>query len=176
MGGVTTPATSSEPFSRPEHLTDSHIVIGFDSGESSLDIWLVRRAKANQLSGASRTYVICRGETVVGFYAMAAGGIAIDDAPGRLRRNMPDPIPAVVLGRLAVAQSEQGAGLGRALLRDALQRIALASDQVGIALILVHALSERAKRFYLSCGFSESPLDPMVLSARVKDVKDALGD
>lgn len=174
MGDVTTSAPKSEPLSRPEHLNDRHIVAGFDSGEPSLDAWLVRRAKANQSSGASRTYVVCRGETVVGFYALAAGGIAIDQAPSRLRRNMPDPIPAVVLGRLAVARSEQGTGLGRALVRDALQRIALAAEQVGIALILVHALSERAKRFYLASGFSESPLDPMVLSARIKDVGDAV--
>jgi GNAT superfamily N-acetyltransferase len=172
MGDV----TAAAPLSRPEPHADHHVLAGFDSGEPSLDTWLVRRAKANQSSGASRTYVVCRGDVVVGFYALAAGGIAIDQAPTRLRRNMPDPIPAVVLGRLAVARSEQGIGLGRALLRDALQRIAAASDQVGIALVLVHALSETAKRFYLACGFSESPLDPMVLSARTKDIGDATGE
>jgi GNAT superfamily N-acetyltransferase len=171
MGDV----SATEPLSRPEHLADYHDVEGFNCGEPSLDNWLIRRAKANQASGASRTYVVCRGNVVVGFYALAAGGIAIDQAPGRLKRNMPDPIPAVVLGRLAIMRSEQGTGLGRALLRDAMQRIALASEQVGIALVLVHALSEQAKRFYLAAGFSESPLDPMVLSARTKDVSDATG-
>lgn len=168
--------TSKVPLSPPEPLNDSHIVAGFECGEPSLDTWLARRAKGNQLSGASRTYVVCRGETVVGYYALASGGIDLDAAPGRLRRNMPDPIPVVVLGRLAIARSEQGGGLGRALIRDALQRILLAADQVGIALILVHALSERAKRFYLSCGFSESPLDPLVLLARIRDVADARGE
>lgn len=170
MGDV----SAAEPLSRPEHLAGHHDVEGFNCGEPSLDNWLIRRAKANQASGASRTYVVCRGDVVVGFYALAAGGIAIDQAPGRLKRNMPDPIPAVVLGRLAITRSEQGTGLGRALLRDAMQRIALAAEQVGIALVLVHALSEQARRFYLAAGFSGSPLDPMVLSARTKDVRDAI--
>lgn len=171
MGDV----SAVEPLSRPGHLAGHHVLEGFDCGEPSLDNWLFRRAKANQASGASRTYVVCRGDFVVGFYALAAGGIAIDQAPGRLKRNMPDPIPVVVLGRLAITRSEQGSGLGRALLRGAMQRIVLASEQVGIALVLVHALSEQAKRFYLAAGFSQSPLDPMVLGARTKDVSDAIG-
>lgn len=162
------------PLSRPEPLRDDHEVEGFDSGEPALDTWLQRRAKANQVSGASRSYVISRGATVVGYYALASGGIDLDAAPGRLRRNMPDPIPVVVLGRLAIARTEQGRGLGNALLRDALQRVLRASEQVGIALVVVHALSERAKRFYLSCGFRESPLDPMTLLARISDIDDAL--
>jgi GNAT superfamily N-acetyltransferase len=169
--GELTPET---PLSRPELLGEHHIVADFDSGEPTLDMWLMRRAKANQVSGASRTYVVCRGETIVGYYALATGGVDLDAAPGRLRRNMPDPIPVVVLGRLAIARSEQRNGLGRALVRDALYRILLAAEQIGIALILVHALSERAKRFYIDCGFSEALLDPMVLLARTKDVKKAL--
>jgi GNAT superfamily N-acetyltransferase len=168
--------TPEVPLSRPAPLGANHIVDGFDSGEPTLDAWLVRRAKANQMSGASRTYVVCRGETVVGYYALATGGVDLDAAPGRLRRNMPDPIPVVVLGRLAIARSEQGKGLGYALVRDTLHRVLLAAEQIGIALILVHSLSERAKRFYSACGFSLSPLDLMVLLARIKDVKDALGE
>lgn len=162
------------PLSPPEPLRNDHEVEGFDSGEPTLDAWLQRRAKANQASGASRSYVIPRGATVVGYYALASGGIDLDAAPGRLRRNMPDPIPVVVLGRLAIARTEQGRGLGKALLRDALLRVLQASEHVGIALFVVHALSERAKRFYLSCGFRESLLDPMTLLARVRDIDDAL--
>lgn len=119
--------TSKAPLSRPEPLNDSHIVAGVKCGEPSLDTWLARRAKGNQLSGASRTYVVCRGEIVVGYYALASGRVDLDAAPGRLRRNMPDPIPVVVLARLAIAWSEQRGGLGRALIRDALQRILLAA-------------------------------------------------
>jgi GNAT superfamily N-acetyltransferase len=155
-------------------LREDHRIGDFDSGERSLDYWLVRRAKANQVSGASRTYVVRRGAVVVGYCAIASGSIDIDAAPGRLRRNMPDPIPVAVLGRLAVARSEQGHGLGRALLRDALERILRAAEHIGIALILVHALSERAKQFYVGCGFRESPLDPMILLARTKDVGEAM--
>jgi GNAT superfamily N-acetyltransferase len=165
---------SAAPVSAPEPLREDHELGSFDSGEPSLDDWLVRRAKANQVSGASRTYVVRRGDLVVGYYAIASGGIDIDAAPGRLRRNMPDPIPVVVLGRLAVMRPEQGQGLGRALLRDALTRILQAREQIGIALILVHALSEKAKLFYTGCGFRESPLDTMTLLARTKDVEDAV--
>jgi GNAT superfamily N-acetyltransferase len=166
---------SGAPLSAPEGLRADHQLAEFDSGERSLDEWLVRRAKANQVSGASRTYVICRGDVVVGYYDIASGGIDIDAAPGPLRRNMRDPIPVAVLGRLAVVRSEQGHGLGRALLRDALERILRAAQHIGIALILVHALSERAKQFYMGCGFRESSLDPMTLLARTKDVAEAIG-
>jgi GNAT superfamily N-acetyltransferase len=167
--------TATTPLSPPEALREDHETDGFDSGEPTLDNWLVRRARANQASGASRTYVVCRERKVVGYYALASGGIDLDAAPGRLRRNMPDPLPVVVLGRLAIAQSEQGQGLGRAMLRDASTRVLQAAERVGVALLVVHALSDRAKQFYLGCGFKESPLDPMTLMVRVKDLGDARG-
>jgi GNAT superfamily N-acetyltransferase len=166
--------TAAAPLAAPEALRDAHDTDGFDSGEPTLDIWLARRARANQISGASRTYVACRGRTVVGYHALASGGIDLDAAPGGLRRNMPDPLPVVVLGRLAIARAEQGQGLGRALLRDASLRVLQAAERVGVALLVVHALSDRAKQFYLGCGFKESPLDPMTLMTRVKDLGDAL--
>ena len=87
---------------------------------------------------------------------------------------MPDPIPVVVLARLAVATGEQGAGLGRALVRDALFRIRAAAGEIGVAAVLVHALNDDAKRFYLTCGFAESPIAPLILVARLKDVEAAL--
>src|SRR3989338_1924179 len=106
----------------PVPLADRHDVEAFASGAPTLDAWIRRKARANQASGASRTYVLCRGERVVGFYALAAGSVSHDLSPRKLRQNMPDPVPVIVLGRLAVDASEQGNGLGRALLRDGVLR------------------------------------------------------
>src|ERR1051326_7224407 len=105
----------SLPISPPEPLSDDHRIDHFDSGEPVLDDWLQRRARANQASGASRTYVVCETKRVVAYYALSSGAIAQAVVPGRFRRNMPDPIPIVVLARLAVDLNYQGRGLGRAL-------------------------------------------------------------
>jgi len=158
-----------------ELLTARHDVSAFACGAATLDDWLRRRALANQLSGVSRTYAIARSNGVVGYYTLAAGAIAIVEALGRLRRNMPDPIPMVVLGRLAVDRSGQGLGLGRALLRDAVRRSCGAAEAIGIRGILVHALLPAAKRFYEGCGFIESPSDPMTLVVSLNDALAALG-
>jgi GNAT superfamily N-acetyltransferase len=147
----------------PELLANRHDLSVFTSGEPTLDDWLRRRARANQLSGASRTYVLAQVEGVIGYYSLAAGAITVSEAPGRLRRNMPDPIPMAVLGRLAINQAWQGRGLGRLLLRDAVLRTAQASAIVGVRGVLVHALSPAAQRFYETHGFRESPANPMTL-------------
>jgi GNAT superfamily N-acetyltransferase len=160
----------------PEPLTDDHLTDAFSSGAPTLDAWLKRKARANQASGASRSYVLCRDERVVGFYALAAGSVRHDLAPRKLRQNMPDPVPVIVLGRLAIDASEQGNGLGRALLRDAVLRITAAAHEVGIAAILVHALNDRAKAFYLEAGFAETAVEPMTLFLRIKDAKALLGE
>jgi GNAT superfamily N-acetyltransferase len=159
------------PLSIPEALNESHLLDQFECGEPTLDDWLRRRALANQASGASRTYVTCRGFQVVGYYALATGGITSNEAPGRLRRNMPDPIPVIVLGRLAIDRREQGKGLGALLLRDAVARTYQIAQNVGVAGMLVHALSQDAKQFYEHWGFVESPANPMTLVARLKDMK-----
>jgi GNAT superfamily N-acetyltransferase len=158
----------------PEPLADHHDLGDFTSGEATLDDWLKRRARANQVSGASRTYVVCAGVQVVGYYALASGVVAVEAAPGRFRRNMPNPIPVVVLGRLAVDQSWQGRGIGRALFRDVAQRVAHAADAIGIRGIVVHAISEEAKAFYLALGFDPSPLEPMTLMVTLADIRAAL--
>jgi GNAT superfamily N-acetyltransferase len=159
----------------PEPLDGRFQVEGFDCGTPSLNYWLERRAAANQASGASRTYVCCEGTRVVGYYALASSAIAPAAARGAFRRNMPDPIPVVVLGRLAVASSHRGQGLGRALFQDAALRVVQAAEVIGIRGMIVHALSASAKDFYLRLGLEESPLDPMVLMTTVADLRAAVG-
>ncbi|WP_287599976.1 GNAT family N-acetyltransferase [Thiothrix sp.] len=149
--------------SLPVPILASHGLGEFCSGEEILDHWLKRRALKNEAAGASRTYVVCDGLQVVGYYALATGSAMLDAAPGKIRRNMPDPIPLIILGRLATDVCYQGQGLGRGLLKDALLRSLQVAQQVGVRALLVHALSEQAKQFYLHHGFVESPLDGMKL-------------
>jgi GNAT superfamily N-acetyltransferase len=156
----------------PEHIGPEHDLSSFRSGVAVLDDWLKRRALTNEQSGVSRTYVVCTADKrVVGYYALASGSVAAAAATGRTCRNMPDPVPVMVLGRLAVDETYQGRGMGRGLLRDAILRCLQAAEIAGIRAILVHAISEGAKRFYESCGFSVSPLDPMTLMIPVADAE-----
>ena len=164
----------SLPLSPPEPLADDHQTDGFASGETVLDDWLRRRALANQASGASRTYVVCEGQRVVGYYALASGAIAQASVPGKFRRNMPDPIPVAVLARLAVDRSRQGRGLGRAMFRDAARRVAHAADTIGIRGIVVHAISGEARRFYIALGFDPCPAEAMTLVVTLRDVRATL--
>jgi len=157
----------------PEPLADQHDLGAFNSGEPTLDDWLRRRARANQLSGASRTYVVAHGQVVVGYYSLASGAIALIDASPRARRNMPDPIPMTVLGRLAVDAAWQGKRLGRLLLRDAILRTQQAASIIGVRGLLVHVLSPTAKRFYQTSGFRESPNRPMTLVVTLQDARAA---
>ncbi|HEY6332487.1 MAG TPA: GNAT family N-acetyltransferase, partial [Blastocatellia bacterium] len=140
-------------FTPPEKLSPSHDLSHFQCGEPTLDDWLRRRALRNEESGASRTYVLCFENRVVGYYALAVGAVTHGDAPGRVRRSMPDPVPVMVIGRLAIDQSMQGQSIGPALLRDAVWRTIQAAEIAGIRAILVHAISDRAKRFYEKWGF-----------------------
>lgn len=148
----------------PAPLEESHRLDDFECGVESLDQWLKRRARANQASGASRTYVVTDSQRrVVGYYCLASGALALGEAPGGVRRNMPDPIPMAILGRLAVDRSQQGQGLGTALLRDAVERTQAASEILGIRGLLVHALSEEAKAFCERHGFHAASSRPMML-------------
>lgn len=159
----------------PRHITSDHDVSQFDCGVPELDDWLKRRALQNETARASRTYVVTSGGRVVGYYALATGAIAQGGATGRVRRNMPEPVPVMVLARLAVDRAFQGAGLGSALLRDALLRTLGAAEVAGCRAMLLHAISEDAKRFYVRHGFAESPLDPMTLMIPLADVEKAAG-
>lgn len=145
MGGITAPAP----------LTPAHRLAGFDCGRPSLNEWLLRYALRNEHAGGSRTYVVCDVEAgrVVGYYALAAGSVDRAEAPGPLRRNMPDPIPAIVLGRLAVDRHFSGRGIGAGLLKDALLRSVQVANQIGARALLVQALDDSAAAFYQHHGF-----------------------
>jgi GNAT superfamily N-acetyltransferase len=147
--------------SAPALLDEAHEFDLFRSGNDTLDNWLRRRARANQLSGASRTYVVTDGRRVVGYYCLASGALDLADAPGAVRRNMPDPIPMAILGRLAIDRDLQGSGIGTALLQDAVLRTSGAAEIIGIRGILAHAISNEAKTFYERYGFQCSPNHPM---------------
>jgi len=162
-------------FSAPEKLDASHDVSQFECGESSLDNWLKLRALQNEEVGASRTYVLCAGQEIAGYYALATGAISHDEATGKIRRNMPNPVPVMILGRLAIASKFQGCGIGKALLRDAVLRVVQAAEIAGIRAILVHAISDQAKHFYEKHGFVPSPADPMTLMITVAEASRILG-
>ncbi len=152
----------------PEPLNAEHDIATFDCGESSLNDWLRRRAHTNQGAGASRTYVVADDSLrVLGYYALAAGAVSHVQAAGAIRRNMPEPIPVLVLGRLAVDRSQQGRALGAALLKDAVLRTLAVASEIGVRALLAHAVNETAKAFYLRHGFVESPVDALTVMLRL---------
>lgn len=148
-------------FCTPVYLTDKHDLENFNSGEEMLDSWLRERALANMESAASRTYVICTSDSrkVIGYYAICMGQIFNQEVIGSMRRNMPRQIPAVILGRLAIDEQWQGRGLGKALLQDAVLRSVRAAKEVSARLLIVHAISQDAKEFYLHHGFVRLPVE-----------------
>lgn len=158
--------TDGAPWRRPEPLNEDHDLEAFDSGEATLDEWLRRRALSNLRLGASRTYVVCPAGSrrVAGFYALAMGGVLADDTSAGTRRNMPQIIPAVLLGRLAVDRAAQGKGLGARLLRDAVDRALRASTEISARLVIVHALTPAADAFYQRLGFVRLPGDAHALA------------
>jgi len=157
--------------SAPQALSDRHALDAFDSGEGSLDEWLKRRAKLNQSTGASRTFVVADDdERVFGYYALSAGAVSHELATGAVRRNMPDPVPVIVLARLAVDRQAQGIQLGAGMLKDAVHRAVTVSQDAGVRALLVHALHHRARQFYEHHGFQASTLHPLTLMLRLPGV------
>jgi len=153
----------------PQPLSADHQLNTFNCGETSLDEWLKRRAILNQTNGASRTFVVVdKNQLVMGYYALAAGAVHHQDATRSIRQNMPGPIPVMVLARLAVDIRTQGMQLGAGLLRDAVDRSLVVAKNTGVRALLVHALHERAKEFYLYFGFQASPVHPLTLMLRLK--------
>ncbi|BBF93675.1 GNAT family N-acetyltransferase [Blastochloris tepida] len=161
--------------SAPVPLTTDHGLADFDCGEPALNDWLKNRALKNE-SRFSRTYVVCDGQRVVGYYCISAGAVERAAAPSKMRRNAPDTIPVSVIGRLAVDRTFAGRRIGADLLMDALRRIAVASQSIGIGAVLIHAKDERAKRFYLACAeFLEYPADSRILFLPIETVVAAFG-
>jgi predicted N-acetyltransferase YhbS len=148
----------------PTPLDEGHRFDDFRCSAPELTRWLQERALQNQASGASRCFVVCdERQQVVGYYALAAGSVSQADAPGRIRRNMPDPIPVIVLGRLAVHADWVGQGIGQGLLKDAVLRSLQACEQIGARALLCHAIDDAAKAFYAKHGFIKSPIHDMTL-------------
>lgn len=161
--------------SPPVPLTPSHDLGQFDCGEPALNDWLKHRALKNE-SRFSRTYVVGDGNRAVAYFCIAAGAVEREAAPGKVRRNAPASIPVSVIGRLAVSKSHAGRGLGADILADALRRIAVASQSIGIGAVLVQAKDENAKRFYLACAeFIEYPADSRTLFLPIETVIAAFG-
>lgn len=158
----------------PEPLNAEHQLEAFDCRLDAPSAWPRKRALGNAQEGASRTYVVADGRRLVGYYALAAGGIGANSATGRFRRNMPDPIPVAILARLAVHQANHGQELGRAMFRDGAKRVLAAADILGIRGLIVHTITEEAKVFYLALGFEPSRLEPMTSLATLTDLRACL--
>lgn len=162
--------------SAPVPLAAGHDLSQFDCGVPALTDWLRRRARANE-SRFSRTYVVCAENRVIGYFCVSAGAVARAAAPGPVRLNAPDAIPVAVIGRLAVDRAYAGRGLGADMLADALRRIALAADSIGIAAVLVHAKDDAARQFYLRCAeFIAFPAGSRTLFLPIATVVAALGE
>lgn len=157
----------------PEKLSLDHDFSDFDSGEPVLDDWIRRRARQNEECGASRTYVVCSEKKVMGYYSLAVGAVGHEQVLSRIKRNMPNPIPVMILGRLAVDKRIQGRGIGTGLLKDAVLRTMQAAEIAGIRAMLVHAISDEAKRFYVHRGFMGSPVDPLVVMITLIEAYEA---
>ncbi len=156
----------------PEKLSKAHLLDSFSCGTESLDHWLKRFAWINQQSDLTTTYVVHRASRIVGYYSLTAGSVNREDATARIAKGTPSqPIGVVLLARLAVDASEQGGGLGHALLKDALLRATSAADILAVRAVLVHALNENARRFYMKYGFDPSPVHPLHLMLLIKDIR-----
>lgn len=159
------------PLSAVEKLSKTHDLSAFDCGNESLNTWLKRFALTNLQSDSAQTFVVHRGG-VVGYYSLTAGSVRPEEAPARVAKGLAKhPIGVILLARLAVDKREQGNGLGKALLKDALLRIMAAADTVGARAVLVHAIDEQARKFYERFGFERSPIDEFELMLLMKDLR-----
>jgi GNAT superfamily N-acetyltransferase len=168
----------NQSFSAVQKLDASHEVDVFDCGKETLDRFLQRHALVNQKAGSAQTYVVCRREQrVAGYYSLAVGAVEHADAPGRVGKGLArHPIPVMLLARLAIDRAEQGKGLGKALLKDALLRTAQAAEIAGIRALLVHAKDDEARAWYEQFDFEPSPTDPYHLFLLMKDLRALLGE
>jgi len=166
---------ADETLHPPALLTKSHEIAGFDCGKAPLNDFLIKYALQNQASGGARTYVMARGSRVIGYYSLAPASVSPEDAPGRVTKGQGRyPVPVILMARFAVDQSEQGKGLGKALLRDALRRALQGADAIGGRAFLVHAKDEEARAFYQKFGMEPSPTNPLHLFLLFKDVRQSV--
>lgn len=160
---------------RIEKLRRDHLVEGFDCGREALNRYLRRYAWQNQQAGAAQTYLGIADEAIIGYHTLAVGQVTIDDAPARLTKGLAKhPVPIMLLARLATDRRWQGQGVGRALLKDEIQRTLQAADIAGIRALAVHAKDREARRFYEHFDFVPSPTDPLHLFILPKDLRRAL--
>jgi GNAT superfamily N-acetyltransferase len=159
-----------------EPISEIHDCSQFDcGGHESLNDWLKRFALGNQRNESARTYVVHRNHLVAGYYSISAGSVSVEEAPARISKGLArHPIPVILLARLAIDKSEKGTGLGKALLKDALLRTTRAADIVGARAVLVHAIDEAARMFYLHFGFEPSPIHELQLMLLMKDLRKSL--
>ena len=158
-------------YSVPRPISEKDDATTFASGEPTLDNYLRTRALANHVGGASRCFVTCREGHIVGYYALASGAVSHSNSTGKFRRNIHDPIPVILLSRLAVDRKHQGCGLGANLLRDAIARAVQVAEQNRVRAILVHALHDEARNFYARYNFEPSPTDPLHVMLLIKDAQ-----
>lgn len=166
---------SADPLNAPVLLTKEHDRNSFDCGVLALNDYLKKFALQSQKKHAARTYVATRGNRIVGYYSLAYGSVSLEEAPQSVKSGLPrHPIPVILLARLAVDSSEQGSGLGAALLKDALLRTIQAAEIAGLRAMLVHAKNDSARRFYAKFGFEPSPTDAYHLFLRLSDILSSL--
>ena len=158
--------------SKPEVLHDKHLLEQFDCGNPSLNEWLLRHARQAQSSGSAKTFVISDDNIVIGYFSLTVGQVETYETPERIRRGMGQyPIPVVILARLAVSINHQGLGIGVGMLQDAIRRILMISEQVGIRALLTHPIDDRASNFYERFGFISSPVREKQLVLLLKDAR-----
>jgi len=160
----------SRKITPPVPIQHWHQAESFSCGEFVLDVWLKNRALKNERSGASRTYVLTDDARIIGYYSLAVGSVSQSIVPGNIKRNMPDPVPVMLLARLAVDTDAQGEGIGKALVRDAILRTLQASKIAGIRALLVNAMNLRAVEFYQTCGFTASNIDRLTLMLNLQSI------
>jgi len=160
----------------PEPISPNHNFANFTCGKSVLDNWLIKKALKNQTDGSSRTFVVMDSDIdqVVGYYCISTGSVSHELAPGNVRRNMPDPIPIILLGRLAVHVDYAHQGIGRGLMKDCYKRVASVAEQIGVRALMVHALDDESRGYYLNLGFRESTIQERTLMIRMKDIVASL--
>lgn len=163
--------------SAPVPLAEHHDLDEFNCSESSLNEWLKKRARSNAAGGASQVFVCSddNDKKILAYYSLSASSVIHAELPGRVRRNMPDPLPVVLLGRLAVDMSLEGKGVGQSLFKDAAHRVNQAADLIGVAAIIVHPISEKAHAFWVKRGFVDCPGEQRMMVVTMKDVRAVIG-